>query len=545
MRTRWGRLNRSQRILMLGMAGICLLAICLALISTKFGAGIGTDGVVYVAAARNFLAGDGISWVGPQADVRPLAIFAPLLPFVLAVGSLISGQDAWQVARWLNALLFGLNLLLLAGYTYWYSRKPWLALTGGVMFAFSRSMIIMHTNVFSEPLFLAGLIGAVFLLSIYFVSEKESYVWASAGVMALSFLARYAGVYFIAAGALCILVLQTGSLRERVKPIAIWLVVNTTVVAAWFIRNRLVAGSETSRLWAPTLPPPELLRSMAEDISFWFLPEIGPIWLRAGAVALGLFALILIWWRLQARNPVPLQTNRVGILSKPPLVLGMIVVVYVLGLMATRSLVVPRIDIISRTLVPAHVLFLLLILFLTSDILDCLPSAGRARWMARGLQILLVGFGLTYALRGTELVANMQQDGQEYARMEWQNSPLINAMNLLPPETPIYTNHVEAVYFYTGRHPYRLPYGCLPEDVLTQQYAQADCQEPEYLEWVGTMREKLYQEQAVLVLFGRTYEQVYDPLIPELIEGLEPLSIQGDGTMYVSDVDEWPENPHW
>jgi hypothetical protein len=118
-------------------------------------------------------------------------------------------------------------------------------------------------------------------------------------------------------------------------------------------------------------------------------------------------------------------------------------------------------------------------------------------------------------------------------------------MNLLPEGTPIYTNHVEAIYFYSGRHPYRLPYGCLPEDVLVEEYAQADCQEPAYLEWVQAMRQKLEEEQAVIVLFGRTYEQVYDPLIPDLINGLEPLSVQGDGIMYVHDVEEWPANPNW
>jgi hypothetical protein len=165
--------------------------------------------------------------------------------------------------------------------------------------------------------------------------------------------------------------------------------------------------------------------------------------------------------------------------------------------------------------------------------------------MRRALQFALIGFALTYVLRGTELILELQGDGQEYARQRWQDSPLMNAMDLLPPDTPIYTNHVEAVYLFTGRHPYRLPYGCLPEDILLETYAQADCQAPDYLQWVEIMRQKLQEDQAVIVLFGRTYEQVYDPLIPELIEGLEALSVQGDGTMYVQDVDEWPENPHW
>jgi 4-amino-4-deoxy-L-arabinose transferase-like glycosyltransferase len=530
--------------LALGAIALSILAILLALVSTKLGAGIGTDGVVYVAAARNFLAGDGISWIGPEGDVRPLAIFAPLLPFALAVGSFISGQDPWQVARWFNALLWGLNILILVGFVYWYSRKVWLALLAGVIFTFSRSMILMHTNVHSEPLFLFILVVAVFLLAAHLESEKQSLLWASGLTMGLAFLARYAGLYFMAGGALGLLVLMAGALPARLKTLGIWLGVNAVVVVSWFTRNRLAAGSGTSRQWAPTFPPAKLLQTMSEDVSFWFLPEVGPLWARIGVAILGLISIMVVWYWFRNRDSAS-DSGHFGRKTTTVSLLALVIVVYVAGLVITRSAVVPRIDIISRTLVPAHLLTLLVIVLAAADILDGLVDLKRSRLMRRALQFALIGFALTYVLRGTELILELQGDGQEYARQRWQDSPLMNAMDLLPPDTPIYTNHVEAVYLFTGRHPYRLPYGCLPEDILLETYAQADCQAPDYLQWVEIMRQKLQEDQAVIVLFGRTYEQVYDPLIPELIEGLEALSVQGDGTMYVQDVDEWPENPHW
>ncbi|MGD8603354.1 MAG: glycosyltransferase family 39 protein [Anaerolineales bacterium] len=537
-------MSRSQRILVIGAIGLGILAVLLALVSTKFGAGIGTDGVVYVAAARNFLAGDGISWVGPDADVRPLAIFAPLLPFVLAIGSYISGQDAWQVARWLNAILLGINILVVVSLVYWYSHRTWLALLSVVIFIFSRSMILMHTNVHSEPLFLVFLMASVFLLAAYLESEKRRWLWISGVMMGLAFLARYAGLYFIAGGVLSLLVLKSGALRDRLKPIAVWGGINAAFVVGWFTRNRLVAGSGTARQWAPAFPPAKLLHTMADDISFWFLPELGPLWIRTGAVILALILIALLWIWVRKGRIAHSGSVRFSRGLKPVLMLALVIGVYVTGLMVTRSLVIPRIDIISRTLVPAHVLTLVVILLAVGDIIDGL-SDEQNKLMSRVFQIALIGFALSYVLRGTELVIDLQKDGQEYARQRWQDSPLMNAMNLLPPDTPIYTNHVEAVYLYTGRHPYRLPYGCLPQDVLLEEYAQADCQDPDYLHWVEIMRHKLQDEHAVVVLFGRTYEQVYDPLIPELIEGLEPLSVQGDGIMYVQDVDQWPENPHW
>lgn len=545
MRTRWQSLDRSQRILVVSALLLSAVAMLLVWISTKFGAGIGTDGVVYVAAARNFLAGDGISWVGPNADVRPLAIFAPLFPFVLAAGSFISGQDAWQVARWLNAICFGLNILTLIAFVYWYSKKLWLALLGGVVFTFSRSMIFMHTNVQSEPIFLWVLVASIFLLCAYFESKKQGLLWASGIMMSLAFLARYAGLYFIAGGAISLVIYQPGRLREKIKPLIIWVAINAVVVTAWFARNSLVAGTGTSRQWAPTLPPAVLLRTMAEDISFWFLPEVGPVWARIGAVMIAFLSIGLLWFWVRRSGPAPEDAAKFERSSLSVLLLLLVTAIYVAGLLITRSLLAPRIDIFSRTLVPAHVLTLLIIFFTASDILDRSADIKNNTLLTWGLRMILVGFAVTYILRGAELVLYLQQDGQEYARQRWQDSPLMNAMNLLPADTPIYTNHIEAVYLYTGRHPYRLPYGCLPEDVLLEEYAQADCQEPEYIEWVERMRQKLQDEQAVIVLFGRTYEQVYDPLIPDLIEGLEPLSVQGDGVMYVQDVDQWPENSHW
>ena len=90
-----------------------------------------------------------------------------------------------------------------------------------------------------------------------------------------------------------------------------------------------------------------------------------------------------------------------------------------------------------------------------------------------------------------------------------------------------------------------MPYGCLPDDILVSKYAEADCQSEKYLTWVESMRFKLEHEQAVIVLFNTYNEQAYAPLVPELIDGFSILSSQGDGAMYVNNLDEWPPNPHW
>jgi hypothetical protein len=122
----------------------------------------------------------------------------------------------------------------------------------------------------------------------------------------------------------------------------------------------------------------------------------------------------------------------------------------------------------------------------------------------------------------------------------------MNAMSLLPTETPIYTNEVEAVYLLGGRSAYRLPTGCLPEDTLQLAVEAAECRTGEYREWADAMRSSVETEAAVVALFDSFREQpYYAPVAEELVEGLDVLTSQGDGRLYVYDRSEWPESPHW
>jgi hypothetical protein len=60
------------------------------------------------------------------------------------------------------------------------------------------------------------------------------------------------------------------------------------------------------------------------------------------------------------------------------------------------------------------------------------------------------------------------------------------------------------------------------------------------------MRERLVRDRAVLAIFNSYTDQpYYAAVVPELAEGLAILSRQGDGTLYVYDRSQWPDNPNW
>src|SRR4029450_5115297 len=93
---------------------LCLIAVIgvvLVLRATSTGRGLSDDSIAYIAGARSMLAGQGYreAWL---ASNQPVTHFPPGFSSVLAFFGLF-GLDPLRGARFVNALLFGLNAGLL------------------------------------------------------------------------------------------------------------------------------------------------------------------------------------------------------------------------------------------------------------------------------------------------------------------------------------------------------------------------------------------------------------------------------------------------
>jgi hypothetical protein len=537
-----GRAEGSK--LRLAAVALALGGVILALVCTRHGVGIGGDGIGYVAAARNLAGGEGLSWIGPGHDVRPMVIFGPLFPFLLSLPARL-GLDPYVGARWLNAALYGLNLLLFVAVLFWATRQAWIALVGGVIAIFSAELLALHTGAVSEPVFLALLLVSLALLTAYQERGNRWQLAVSAVAMGVAYLARYAGLMFAAASLAALVLLGRGAWRRRLLDAGIYSLLFGSVAGAWMLRNHLVVGTATSRSLSFLPPSLSLFVSFGDIITYWFLPErlgLGP---RVGVFLIGAVFLGLAWLRCMrgdaAERPAGEADSRREVLFSG--VTGVASVVYLGGLVASRTFIVPRISIDGRILVPVHLLLLLLVLTLVSGISR---AGGKRRILA---SVVIAGtflFALSYVGRGTIRALMLQLDGQGFSSRAWRGSPLINALRLLPADTPIYTNEVEALYLLAGRSAYRLPTGCLPEDAMTAMVVAENCQTPEYRVWAEAMRDRIIHEWAVVAVFNTYTEQpYYAPLVSEMVAGLDILSTQGDGRMYVYDGDQWPDNPNW
>lgn len=516
-------------------------SVALALACSRHGAGIGGDGVGYVIASRNLLGGNGLSWVGAAGDVRPMTIFGPLFPVLLSALGLI-GVEALAAARGLNAVLFGLNVFLVLAVLRENGRVAWIPWLGGLLFAFFPPLIGLHAGVQSEPIFLTLLLLEILALTRALRTGSRGWLWAAAAASGLAYLARYAGLAFVASGILAVLTQPNGGWRRRVGRAASFASVAGVPVAAWMARNALAGASATARL-VDFEPPTTSLAVLAADlVSYWFLPDRLPIVSRALAVALGGMLLAAAWlWTRRKVAGSPLQADGPSAAGTLRRVLAWGVAVYAAQILVSRAFLVPRISLDQRILVPAWLLTILFLLTMGDDLFS--RAGPRLAALIAATMFLLT---VSYLVRGTIRAIELQVDGQGFASRAWQTSPLINAMSQLPPDTPIYTNEVEALYLLAGRRVYRLPTGCLPLDALVVVEPETECRTPEYQTWVENMRRALEGDRAVLAVFN-TYRYIpyYAPLVPELIEGLDVLTTQGDGWLYVYDREAWPENPNW
>ncbi|HET9915035.1 MAG TPA: phospholipid carrier-dependent glycosyltransferase, partial [Anaerolineales bacterium] len=237
---------RLASLLALGL--IALIGMLLVIRTTPDGLGLSDDSIAYIAGARSMAAGNGYreAWL---ASNQPVTHFPPAFSSVLAFFGLL-GMDPLRAARWVNALLFGLNagLLGILGWRMTPSLTAGLVLAG--LFVLSKEMFQVHAVTMSEPLFIFLSLLSFWMFDLYFERDHH-WLWliACGTFTGMAYLTRYAGLALAATFLVALLLLHT-DWKKRLVSIGIFLASVTPWVLGWSIRNRLVAGNATNRAFA-------------------------------------------------------------------------------------------------------------------------------------------------------------------------------------------------------------------------------------------------------------------------------------------------------
>lgn len=526
------------------LAILAFSAMATLYISTPAGAGLANDSVAYIAGARSILLGQGYSDIWLDSTLEPITHYPPLLSLTLSAIGLF-GIDPMRGARILNILLFGANTLLMgmAGWRMTHSQAAglWLA----ALFMLNASMLRIHVFAMSEPLFLFLSLLAFLFIDLYLagpnatptaqVSESDkgqtsSWLVLAGSAAGLAFLTRYSGLALLPTFAIALFLFQyrskatrsTGILtatnqpdtlvgqrpgyktwRAHLATIGLFLVGATPPIAAWFLRNKFIAGNVTNRSFQFHPITTENIQPGFYNFSQFLMP-IEP-WRQAIAKSglwewiIASFGLgLLIWlaiWSWAMIFPVP---NR-----RQPQFLTYSTALYMFGYLSAVLFSMSFFDASTkfqpRILAPLYTSFMLLLVACGTWLWRSVAKRPveeikpLARVAVRVFVIVLVVITLTLsAYKNFQEISEFKTAGQGYASWKWHDSLIMVTLRDLPLETAIYTNTPPAVYLVTGRASRVLPTPIDPVDNL----ARGD-----YEQNVAQMRADLITGKAVLALF--------------------------------------------
>src|SRR5258708_1062047 len=298
---------RQLRFVSFGILGlIALLGTFLVLRATPEGLGLTGESIAYMGGARSLLGGHGCREAWLISD-KPVTHYPPGFPAVLALIGL-SGIDPLRAARFVNALLFGLNDALL-GMLFLRITK---SLVGGLvlaaLFVATGSLLQVHAFALSEPLFIFFSLLAFWMFDLYF-ERDDHWLWlVLCGVFAgLAYLTRYAGLALIATFIAALFILYR-NWRARLGSAAIFTLSVSPWVVGWVLRNELIAGKITNRMFVPHPITAANFDTALYNISVFLMPvgiwqrSLFPIPLIFEAATAIILGWVLIWMVLKAKN---------------------------------------------------------------------------------------------------------------------------------------------------------------------------------------------------------------------------------------------------
>lgn len=422
------------------------------------GVGVTPDSVLYIGAARSLVEGKGLKTVAPHSfpqisGDQPLTVVPPTYPVLLALSATLS-SDPLQGARWLQALLFALNVLLIGMTVYLCTNKAVLpTLCAILLFLSTASVIALHAMAWSEPAFFLFGLSAFLLLALHIRNSNDRLLVGSSLLASLALTTRYMGITLFPPMILTILLLEDKPLRKRVRDCLILLGVGLLPLAVWLLHNLVVAESATSRVI--TFHPIGALQinGLVDTLLLFWVPIPGHPSLKTALLFLSfglVFAKMLMALKEKRRCR---QAANISLAVQ--LLTSAFTITYLLFLFVAISFIDAQTAFESRILSPVYVFGIILVVSVACQTSSLKP---RTTILWRGA-FLVLSFVLIY-LKATEanaFIIARHTNGSGYTERVWRDSESIKYVKALPETKIIYSNGVDAIQFLTGREALRIP----------------------------------------------------------------------------------------
>ena len=434
--TRFGRDPFALLIVVLAGLGTAHILVRTA----TYGAAVSPDSTVYLSTALNFLAGEG--WRDFTGE--PLTLYPPLFPLLLAAFGWV-GIDPLEAGRWVNAIIFGLTILVAGGWLRSNLRSRLLALAATAIIAASPHLSHWGAVLQTESLFFLLTLLALIQLASFLNRKTVAPLWWAAVFTALAAITRYVGVALIGTGFLLLLPLA------RLRHTVVFGAVSSVPLLAVLAHNWAVIGNLTRATGYRDHPSGQSLsdglRQTVEVFHKWVVPLHSPdgfgylLWPAVVTVILASAAAVL-----RGRRPDPEAT--------PALPFGVFAAIYIVFMVAVVPVTVDH-DIDSRYLMPIYVPLLLAAVFLLDRFLF-IEAAGWMGAVRHGLAALVglatlahIGFSAQESLICTARgrIAGPANWTFNAAAAHWQHSETMSYIRDNPIAGRVYTN-IKLAWFW-------------------------------------------------------------------------------------------------
>jgi hypothetical protein len=494
---------------------LALAVMALGIIATsRYGAGVASDSVKYMAVAQNLLDGNGLF------DHRglPLIAWPPLYSMMLAGLSLLTGMDVFVAGWYFNIFLLGLDLVL-SGVIFQrvFSTKPLYAYLATIFVFLSISSLRIHATIGSDAFYLT--MTLLFLIAVHGYIQQRSY-YAFAWMVILSALApllRYVGPALGVTAGFVILIENRKVIRVLLRDGFVLGIISIAPIFWWLvIHNVMTYGS----LWGtPSTQVVDVVLNTELALTkmlHWFIPYLSVLMplLTRPFIVVGAFALALILINRKNKGGGLAWVREFMLPSTYP------TMIYAFIYFSAVALTIITSD--HRYLYSDRYYVILLVptmifAFITYDQLIRPHLKLTARQATYGLVIIFAVWAV-YPLYGIrEYLANALERGEpsDYnlfntrAYHESQIVPEMQRLRESQPDAIVYSNYVDAVWFYTRKPASLLPMREVPD--LTAAYAGWPHDKPGYIVWFKPNEYKHYLSPDELSKFG-SLELIYtDP----------------------------------
>jgi hypothetical protein len=445
-----------------------------------WGPGLSPDAIAYSAVAEelrdHWVLG---YWLEPRMSSWP-----PLFPLVLAAGSKVLDNSVIDVARATNAIMHGATVMLVAILAGRLLRSRWLWFMAVVTAALAQPLLMVSVKVWSEPLFNVLVLLAALVLSGAPGRRPMARMLALSAIVVAAFTTRYAGLVFVPAAAVVLVVWpRSCSVRERINRALLFGVPAGTaamLLVAWNVRR---TGEAFGPRWHPDEPPWTHLADGLAAIGQWWLPTGSPRVLGlvvGGAVAALAVYVLMVAGRTRATRSEGDASPSIGVQT----VLAAFLVAYLAYMVWARS--TSGFDPLnSRLMLPVFVPSLLLVLSLVDRWSETRPR-GVSQSVVLVLPLLWV---LPAVFGGLDGVRASHDIGNEYtnaAVRQFVASPVLGA---IPDDCSLITNDPWLMWL-TGRTAQLTPEQdrevAIPLSMELGELAPLVATEPTCLVWLET-----------------------------------------------------------